>query len=191
MFDNRNYIEDENPFKLPPPPTWWLEKLHEFDPSLFVIPSRQQFCYRLAQKRPMTLPMHMVNHILFKESDTRMLARYGLIPVTTIRANPNWSNPLIWKDLHERAPWRNGGAERVAKIIESREQEQEAKRRAELDDRLQWYGKEAWEYYKMKTGRQSNAFSLSRETVPASRTPLIKLATEYTPVVSSMFGNPR
>ena len=116
-----NYIVDANPFKLAGPPEWWLRKLAEFDQSLVVMPSRQGFYYRLCQKRPPSLTKKLIEDLLFQESDTRMLANRGLIPVTTILSTANWDNPLLFKDLAERAPHRLGGAAKVNKMLEDQE----------------------------------------------------------------------
>ena len=78
-----NYVVDENRFRLAGPPQWWLRKLWDFDNSLVVVPSRQGFYYRLAQRRKLKLSDKVVNDALFKESDTKMLASYSLVPVTT------------------------------------------------------------------------------------------------------------
>ena len=152
----RNYIADQNKFHLSGPPVWWLHQLHSFDESLVVVPSRMGFYYRLAQKRPLLLPERMVNDLLFKESDTQMLASYGLVPVTTILATANWSNPLMWEDLRQRAPWRMGGAEKVSNAIEAREKQAEEAKQAHLDESLTHRAKDAWGYYKKKIGIQSH-----------------------------------
>lgn len=145
-----NYIPDVNKFKLAGPPTWWLRKLHDFDNSLVVVPSRQDCVYRLAQKRPLNLPEHVTNDILFKQSDTQMLASYSLVPVTTILATANWSNPYLFKELNDRAPHRLGGAEKVINDIESRELTEEMRKNMETDDMLTRTAKSGWKYYKEK-----------------------------------------
>src|SRR5436309_869844 len=117
----QNYIPDVNKFKLAGPPEWWLRKLWDFDSSLVVVPSRQDCVYRLAQRRKLKLPDDVVNDVLFKESDTRMLASYGLIPVTSILATANWSNPMLFQELSNRAPWRLGGGEKVADMLDAQD----------------------------------------------------------------------
>lgn len=147
-----NYIEDRNPFKLAGPPVHFLRSLLEFDPSLVVVPSRQGFYYRLAQRRKLRLTEQVVNEALFKESDTQMLATYSLVPVTTILATANWDNPLLFKELAERAPWRQGGAEKVIKHIEDMEAQKEAAIRAKNDDMTSILAKDSWQYYRKKIG---------------------------------------
>ncbi len=145
-----NWIPDVNKFNLPAPPVWWLNKLKEFDPSLVVITSRQDFVYRLAQRRKLNLPDHIVNDAFFNQSDTRMLASYGLVPVTSIMPNANWSNPYLFVELANRAPWRHGGAEKVTNALEAREAEEQDKVKAKTDEMLTEVAQNAWKYYKHK-----------------------------------------
>lgn len=154
-----NYIQDVNKFKLAGPPTWWLQKLWEFDATLVVIPSRQECVYRLAQRKKLNLPAHLVNDVLFKESDTRLLASYGLIPVTTILATANWSNPYLFVELANRAPWRLGGANKVSDLLEARDQQDELDKRAKTDEHLSYLGKDAWKLYNKKIGLRSHMWS--------------------------------
>lgn len=145
-----NYIVDHNRFKLSGPPQWWLSRLWDFDSSLVVVPSRQDCVYRLAQRRKLTLPEHITNDALFKQSDTQMLASYSLVPVTTIIATANWSNPFMFKELSDRAPHRNGGAEKVINELESRELSGEIKKNVEIDEMLTRTARSGWKYYKEK-----------------------------------------
>jgi hypothetical protein len=154
-----NYIPDLNPFSLAGPPQWWLSKLRDFDDSLYVLPSRQGFYYRLAQKRRLNLPDHIINDALFKESDTKMLARYSLVPVTTILATANWSNPFLFEELRRRAPWRLGGAEKVSKELEDQELKDEFDKRQKTDEMLTDVSKDAWRLYQKKIGVRSHMYS--------------------------------
>lgn len=154
-----NYLPDVNRFKLAGPPDWWLRKLWDFDSSLVVVPSRQACVYRLAQRRRLNLPEHLVNDSLWKESDTRMLATYGLIPVTTIIATANWSNPLMFIELANRAPHRQGGADEVNRRLEEQDQKDELDKQAKTDEHLQYLGKDAWMLYQKKIGLRSHMWS--------------------------------
>jgi len=173
-----NYIPDINKFKLAGPPEWWLIKLNDFDNSLVVVPSRQGFMYRLAQRRPLKLKENMVNDILFQDSDTQMLARYSLVPVTTILATANWDNPYMFEELRKRAPWRMGGADAYIAGIEQVERQKELDKAAETDAMLTDNTKDAWKYYQLKKGLRTHLWSpktkdRTRSTV---QTPLIKIA---------------
>lgn len=163
-----NYIEDRNPFKLAGPPVRFLRKLFEFDNSLVIVPSRQGFYYRLTQRRKLNLPEHIVNDALFKESDTQMLASYGLVPVTTILATANWDNPLLFQELSERAPWRQGGAEKVNKHLEDMDAKREAEIAAKNDDMTTILAKDGWKYYRKKIGLGRTWHNQSADITPKS-----------------------
>ena len=147
-----NYIPDTNRFNLAGPPTWWLAKLWDFDSSLVVIPSRQDCIYRLAQRRKLNLPEHITNNALFNQSDTRMLASYGLIPVTSILPTANWSNPYLFVELANRAPHRMGGAEKAIQAVEEQDAKEEFNKRQQTDEQLTMTAKDAWKYYNTKIG---------------------------------------
>ena len=162
-----NYIVDQNRFKLSGPPQWWLRRLWEFDSSLVVVPSRQGFYYRLAQRRPLQLPEHMVNDLLFQQSDTQMLAQYGLVPITTILATANWDNPFMFEQMRRMAPWRMGGAEKVNAMIEQQEAQEELDRRAKQDEELSYLAKDAWKFYNKKIGTRTHLYSPKTKQRPA------------------------
>ncbi len=170
-----NYIVDQNKFKLAGPPDWWLRHLWDFDNTLVVLPSRMGFYYRLAQRRPLNLPTAVAEDVLKDQGDTQMLASYNLVPVTTILATANWSNPLMWQDLADRAPWRNGGAEKVARLIEDREDEKERKKREATQEHLSYLGKDAWNLYNKKIGTRTHMYSPRTKTVrQSSNAPAIR-----------------
>ena len=148
----QNWIVDQNRFSLAGPPRWWLKQLWEFDSSLVVVPSRQGFYYRLAQRRKLNLPDNIVNEALFKESDTQMLASHSLVPVTTIIATANWGNPYMFVELANRAPWRMGGADKVNKMIEDQEFKEHIDTRIATDAHLHELSKDAWKLYRKKIG---------------------------------------
>lgn len=147
-----NYIPDENRFGLAGPPTWFQRKLWEFDPSLVIVPSKQGFYYRLAQRRKLILPDKMVQEAMWQYSDTQMLARYSLVPVTTILATANWSNPLIFVELANRAPWRIGGAAKVNKMLDEQDQKADLDTRQKISEHLDYLSKDGWKMYRKKIG---------------------------------------
>lgn len=154
----QNYIPDLNKFGLAGPPSWWLKALYAFDSSLVVVPSRQSCIYRLAQRRTLNLPDHIVNDALFKDSDTRMLASYSLVPVTSIIATAAWS-PFMIQELHNRSVTRQGGAEVVNKRLDGWDQEEEVKRLQQQDALTTHYSKEGWKSYRRKIGLGSTVFT--------------------------------
>jgi hypothetical protein len=169
-----NYIPDVNPFSLAGPPTWWLKKLWDFDASLVVVPSRQGFYYRLAQRRTPNLTTDIIKDALFAESDTKMLARYALVPVTTILSTANWGNPYLFEELRRRAPWRLGGADAVNHMLDEQDRKDDLDLRAKTDAHLTALGKDAWGLYNKKIGKRTHMWSPTVKP-PAPR-PLIQLA---------------
>lgn len=187
MSATANYIQDVNKFKLAGPPKWWLKQLWSFDNSLVVVPSRQGFYYRLAQRRKLRLPDHIVNDALFNESDTKMLARYGLIPVTTILATANWGNPLMFEELRRRAPWRMGGSATVTAQLEAQEAADELALRQQTDEHLEYLSRDAWNLYQKKIGTRSHMWSpRTGDKRPAPSAPAVRTGskTANSPVIS-------
>lgn len=173
-----NYIPDRNRFNLSGPPDSWLERLREFDESLVVIPSRQEFLYRLCQRRPPDLKTEVIRESLSKDRDAQMMASYGLIPVTTILATANWDNPLMWKDLADRAPHRHGGADAYEKKLLAHEREQRQKIERDQYNRNTDVIDEAWKYYQIKLGTRmglAGGKTANRTPVPASKSPMLRI----------------
>lgn len=164
-----NYIPDVNRFQLAGPPQWWLRGLWDFDDSLVVIPSRQGFFYRLAQRRRLKLSDNIVNDALFAESDTKMLARYSLVPVTTILATAHW-NPEMFEMLRQRAPWRLGGAEKVNQMLEDQDTEHDHAKQTKTDEHLAYLGKDAWRLYNKKIGLRSHMWAPTVKRPPQAPT---------------------
>jgi hypothetical protein len=171
----QNYIADMNRFNLAGPPVWWLRQLAVFDPSLVVVPSRQSPLYRLAQRRRLQLPEKMTNDALFNESDTKMLASYSLIPVTSIIATINWNDPAIWSELRRRAPWRLGGATEVISKLEAQEAQDELSKKAQTDEQLEWLSRDAWKYYNKKIGVRSHLYIPKTSQPSRPRSPLLRI----------------
>lgn len=153
-----NWIPDINRFQLAGPPKWFLKLLWEFDSSLVIIPSRMGHYYRLAQRRKMQLAENIVNDILKEQADTAMLASYGLVPVTTILSTVCWS-PLLLAELHNRAPWRQGGAAEVIKRLEDQEYQDKVDAFLKQDEKNDYVARDAWRYYQKNIGLRSHVYS--------------------------------
>jgi len=176
-----NYIEDTNPFHLAGPPTYFLRQLWEFDPSLVVVPSRQEFMYRLAQRRTLRLKEALVHDLMKEQADTRMLASYGLIPVTTILATANWGNPGLFTELASRAPWRMGGAAKVNEMLEAQDRAEVLTKRAQVDEHLDYLSKDAWKYYQKRIGTRSHLWSpTTPSTAPTSQAHAVHTTSKTT-----------
>lgn len=176
-----NYITGANPYQLAGPPAWWMKKLWDFDNSLVVIPSVQGYFYRICQRRPLDQKAKLVNDIS-REGDSLILAQFGLVPVTTLLATCRWDNPLMWNDLAERAPWRNGGAEAYIKKVEGMEAEKQLKINLENAERNTYLAKDAWKMYQIKKGIRlglTGSTKVSQAERPASQTAALKILDAY------------
>ena len=172
-----NYIKDQNRFSLAGPPPWFRAQLWQFDPSLVIVPSRQGFYYRLAQRRKLNLPEMMTNAALWAESDTKMLAEHSLVPVTTILATVNLSNPYLFVELTNRAPWRLGGAEKVNAMLDAHDQKVELDKRAKTDEHLTYLSKDAWKMYRKKIGL-GRSWNITPEAVKAPVGPRVPVTRD-------------
>jgi hypothetical protein len=171
-----NYIPDVNSYKLAGPPSWWLRALWTFDDSLVVVPSRQGFYYRLAQRRKLNLTNDIINDALFNESDTKMLASYSLVPVTTIMATANWSNPTMFEQLRQRSVHRMGGAEKVDAMLKAQERKEQLDITVEQNALQNSLSKDAWNLYLKKIGLRSHMWSPKTSSkTPQQQSPLIKI----------------
>lgn len=186
-----NYYPDVNRFKLAGPPVWFQKQLWDFDPSLVIVPSKQGFYYRLSQRRPLLLSAKIVNDVLKEQADTQMLARYGLVPVTTILATCNWSNPLLFVELQRRAPWRMGGAEKFSAMIDGQERQELIDKNIQQDEHLSYLAKDAWKFYQQRTGLRSHLWSPTTKHQPSSVSSAPKRSpkSSYRPDVMSTWLN--
>jgi len=189
-----NYIKDSNKFSLAGPPKWFQAKLWEYDPSLVIVPSRQGFYYRLAQRRPLLLKESVIADVLKEQADAAMLARYSLVPVTTILATVQWDSPIFFTKLTDMAPWRHGGAKAFEEKVLAQDKKEWLEKRAAMDDRLNILSKDAWRYYNKKIGTRTHIFDVKGEksksepnVAPAIHIP--GAAKPYTPVITSGFGD--
>lgn len=191
-----NYIVDTNPFALAGPPDWFLSKLWAYDDSLVIVPSRQGHFYRLAQRRPLKLPERIVNDVLKEQSDTRMLANYSLVPVTTILATVWWDNPILFEELNKRAPWRMGGAKQFTELVEAQDKKRELDIKIKTDDHLDYLAKDSWKYYNKLIGTRSHLWSPTvKSNTPAqgNKAPALHIpaSTRYRPDAAATWAPPR
>ena len=133
----QNFIPDVIGFHLAPPPAWRLRELYEFDPSLVIIPSREQPYLIVAQRRPFNAKR--IEPTLMRP-DEAMLRAHGLIFVTnlvSVTGGWNWSAPSsdLRPHLAMRAPHRLGGFEHVDRALNNQDEaERMARRRSREQD---------------------------------------------------------
>lgn len=145
-----NYLVEENPFGLAPPPTWFLGEMWSFDPCLTIFPSREEPVYRLARRVEHGQPLL---NVLMRRPDTQMFWKHRLVPVTSILPSPyvHWSL-LLLKDLSERDVRRRGGYKRVADLADAQEEAKTNAWRREVEDGAAQRARASWRQQKWTRG---------------------------------------
>lgn len=134
-----NYISDVNRFKLAKPPAFRLRELLDFDPSLVIIPSREQSYHILAQReRGYVVGKKLDPHII--RPDEAMLRAYGLVSpirLVSVTGGWNWSSTDLRPMLVARSVQRLGGSAQVIKDVEAQdEKDRQARLHHRHDDIL-------------------------------------------------------
>ncbi len=117
-----NWLGAQNPWNLPAPPVWWLQRLAERDADLRVLPGLTEPCYRIARRSP---AMAHVTPRRGNDSETGRMCRLGVVPVVSLRPTVVWNDDFFaWLDGHDT--WRVGGAEQFVNQLEAQEAQQAA-----------------------------------------------------------------
>jgi len=169
-----NYLQTENPFKLAPPPAWWLTQLHDYDAELVVFPSRLRMAYILARRRHFsnaiaeldTLDKNLVRQSAGMDGD--ILAMNNLIYVRHLIGD-TVRRPAIFQWLRDHDGQANGGGEAVAKQIETVEEDAARRARQKMLVDLDCRSRDAWRSYQARTGRRSG---YSKSRVSAKQMPV-------------------
>jgi hypothetical protein len=82
-----------------------------------------------------------------------MLARYSLVPVTTILSTAHWSTNMF-HELAARAPWRMGGAEKVMNAIDDQDLHANQDVQKAITENITERAKDGWKLYQSKTGQR-------------------------------------
>jgi len=178
-----SYIRDRNRFNLLAPPMWVRRQLAEFDPSLVIIPSREESYHLIAQRRPFGETSHASIKGALVAPDTAMLQSYGLVrvaPLLSVTGQWNWNGfPQVLLHLAKRAGWKSGLTwEQMANAADARDASEKAARRIERGDRLDHQLNHMRTIAKLHTGKtvfvhKSDAFSdlVARSAQRASSAP--------------------
>ena len=156
----RNFLKTENPFKLAPPPAWWLTMLHDYDAQLVVFPSRLRMAYLLARRRHFSNAIAELNTLdknLLRQSagmDGDILAQHNLIYVRHLIGD-TVRRPAIFQWLRDHDATANGGGEKVAQRIDDLELDLEAQRRKAMIDDIDHRARDAYRSYQARTGRRA------------------------------------
>lgn len=130
-----NWIPDENPWNLPPPPEWWLTALADLHPAIVIFPGISERVYRVGERVPRARQLKAV----VQNKETARMLKHGCLPVCSKLPTDDWTSSLFeWLDAHDM--WAIKGrqegageaaADRLDEIDRQREVEQE---RREADE---------------------------------------------------------
>ena len=140
------------------PPSYWLQRLYDFDNQLVVFPSKKQpFAYVLARRRQRSAGFTdkaLIDTI--DQPDTKFCLQHGMVPVTVIfRTGIGWSIDNILQELRKRDIWAAGGAQKFADALDEGDRTREKYVRAGIRDDLWNRSGDAWRSYQARTGQRS------------------------------------
>lgn len=140
------------------PPSYWLQRLFDFDDKLVVFPSFVvPFAYVLARRRQLTRGMtDTALEATIDQKDTKTCLRFGLVPVSLIyRTGVTWSIDNIIADLKARDIWAAGGAEKFTDKLDAADESRKKATRAAIRDDMWHRSGDAWRSYQARTGQRS------------------------------------
>lgn len=147
----------DNP-RMEVPPAWFLQRLHDYDADLVMLPSRARpFAYVLARRARLNggLTEKALERTI-TQPDTKMCFQYGLVPVCLLfKHGPIWNVDTVLQSLAARDTWTQGGGDALATRLEEEEAAVVTKRRDDLKDRLRQQSKSAWRSYQQRTGQRT------------------------------------
>lgn len=156
-----NYLDLNT--KMATPPSYWLQRLFDFDSMLVVFPSfAVPYAYVLARRRQYTAGVtDKALESTMTHPDTLTCLRHGLVPVTMVyRTGTVWSIDNIIASLKRRDIWAAGGAEKFADGADAADAQVEKRKKADIRDDMWNRSGDAWRSYQARTGQRN------RLTVP-------------------------
>lgn len=179
-----NWLEGDNPFALPAPPAWWLQRLADFDDRLVLFPSHKSRAYLLARRRQHTAGLGDVAMLDNKHPDTNFCYRHGLLPIN-MPLRPTGPAPWtatsladVLAALRRRDTWAyTAGSQDASKVgrlldaVDDADAAHERKEHRNLRDMFYHMGRDAWRSLQARIGarnkRASDAYGVARRQ-PAS-----------------------
>jgi len=147
------------------PPAWFLQRLHDYDADLVILPSRMRpFAYVVARRA--RLSGGLTDRAMEKtitQPDTKMCWQYGLVPVCLMfKHGPVWNPDTVLNSLKARDTWAQGGGDALADKLEAEEAQEKIDRKKALKDRFDALGREAWKSLQYRTGQRTTVPGPSR-----------------------------
>ncbi len=149
----RTYVPDNQ--RMAVPPAWFLQRIHDYDPLLVLMPSRQvPFAYVVARYKQRTRGLTDAALTASTTPDTKMCIQYGCVPVCLMyRTGPIWNADSILRSLAARDLWAHGGADAYCDKLEAQEAADKQKIKDDIRDDLWNRSGDAWRSYQHRTGQ--------------------------------------
>lgn len=170
-----NWIPDSNRWGLPTPPSWFLQRLFDFDPLLVLVPSRKKVkkerpAYLLCRHRQYSAGLGDVAMMDNKHPDTNMCVALGVVPIAPLRFKQNQTNftqqglESLLADLRSRDTWAvtggpMGNADALVDAIEDAENREKQKQHRNLWDSFYHRGRDAYRSLTARVGRRNKRAS--------------------------------
>ena len=154
----KNYIPDNQRMEVPP--AYFLQRIWDQDAMLVLLPSRRvPFAYVVARRKQFTkgLTERAIDSV-YTNPDTKMCILHGCVPVCLIYKNStsgSWNPDPVIATLQARDIWAHGGADKVADMLEAREDADRAKIQKQNRDDLYNRSGDAWRSYQNRTGQST------------------------------------
>lgn len=178
-FIGRTYFEGD--VQMPVPPEYFLQRIYDYDALLVMFASMARpGGYVLARRREHSSGLSSAALASVGNPDTRLCMSMGWVPVCMFaQTGISWNPDQLIARLVARDIRANGGADKVADMLEAQEDAEEAARKKALRDEMWDRSGEGWRTYQARTGASSIRFHenhdskapVSEATVSTASTP--------------------
>ncbi len=158
--EHRNWNPDGR--AIDAPPAYFLQRLYDFDAMLVLMPSREQpEAYVLGRRKqwgPGLTEAGLAG--IYTKADTRMSILNGTVPVCMVYkpTSGSWNPDALLMKLAARDIWAQGGADKVADMLEAQEDAEKAALTANIKADLYNRSGDAWRSYQARTGQSNIQF---------------------------------
>jgi hypothetical protein len=159
-----NYIPDNT--RMEEPPAYVLQRLHDFDNMLVLLPSRfVPFAYIIARRRQLSAGLSdKALEDTITQPDTKLCMAWGLIPISLMyKTGPVWNIDPVIASLKARDMWAVGGGEKAADLLDKQDEAERERLRKQTRDDMYARSGDAWRSYQARTGQRT------RLTIPETR----------------------
>lgn len=156
----RNWIADNRNSEQPP--SYFLQRLYDFDAELVLMPSRERPGAYVLGRRKQWGPglTEAAIDAVYTKADTKMTIINGCVPVCMVfkPASGSWNPDPLIRTLMARDIWAHGGADKVADMLEAQEDAEKAATDKQIRDDIYNRSGDAWRSYQARTGQSTIQF---------------------------------